>query len=517
MQSGWLTVSRKEKAARFFEDAIFVALVLIAASSAISTKGAAGVFRLAVLAWALGLLSQSLRAKPQPLTAALLAFLLLTAISTIFSQEPLLSWDRMKTVTLLGLAVLIGQNLSSLRRVRILLIVLLAFSLVTVFYTATQYAVGVGVEVVELPQNSPGSRAGLLPHDIVQKVNGASVHSPSDWLEAINAQPGGSGLRLTVLRGSQVTGSPSVRVELRITKEELAESGLAAKDAPLRQSRPIRVEGFFRHYFPYAEFLASSAVLFFALSFARQSKVSRILVLLGFVALSATMVLTLTRIVVLSFVIACVAVTIEVSSKRKWWIIAFVVLAFGLSGAWIASRRNVALFSSSDPGTQYRLLMWRDSIQMIRNHPWVGVGLDSVAGHWQRWDLEAYKRFPLKSHFHSTLIQFAVECGIFTALAWLFLLGNYFVFLRGLLKRLRHDTSWRRGLALGVYGAFLSSVLISMVQYNWGDAEVMMVFWFQMGLAIALHRLTATDLVQEPERIADPLQQSATGRKAVLG
>jgi len=497
-------VTRKAEATRFLEGAIFVSLVLIAASSAISTKGATGVFRVATLAWALGLLSRTFKLKPQPLTVALLAFLLLTTISTVFSQEPLLSWDRMKTVSTLGLALLVAQNLSSLRRVRVLLIVLLASSLVTVFYTAMQYAFGVGVEVIELPQNSPASRAGLLPRDIIQKVNGASVHSPSDWLQAINSQSGGSGLRLATRRGSQVTGSPSLPVELRITKEELAESGLVMTGAPLRQSKPIRVEGFFHHYFPYAEFLASSAALFFALSFARQSKVSRVLILLGFFAVSATLVLTLTRIVVLSLVVACVVMTIEASRKPKWWIIASVVLAFGVAGIWIASRRSLPLFSPNDPGTQYRLLMWRDSIHMVRQHPWVGVGLDSVAGHWQRWDLEAYKRFPLKSHFHSTLIQFAVECGIFTALAWLFLLGNYFVFLRALLKRLRHDTSWRRGLALGVYGGFLSSVLISMVQYNWGDAEVMMIFWFQMGLAIALHRLTATEVApQRPGTIAD--------------
>jgi len=156
---------------------------------------------------------------------------------------------------------------------------------------------------------------------------------------------------------------------------------------------------------------------------------------------------------------------------------------------WINQRRALTVFNTADPGTQYRLLMWRDSLKLIRAHPLVGVGLDSISGDWHRWDLEAYRRYPLHTHFHSTPIQFAVECGLPTLFAWLGLVIAYLVFLLRLARATRDKGWFAQGLALGILGEHVAFLLISLLQYSFGDAEAMVVFWFCMGLALALHRV----------------------------
>jgi hypothetical protein len=49
---------------------------------------------------------------------------------------------------------------------------------------------------------------------------------------------------------------------------------------------------------------------------------------------------------------------------------------------------------------------------------------------------------------------------------------------------------WEHGLALGLFGAVVGFLASGLVHYNFGDAEVVMVFWLLMGAALALDRLT---------------------------
>jgi hypothetical protein len=133
--------------------------------------------------------------------------------------------------------------------------------------------------------------------------------------------------------------------------------------------------------------------------------------------------------------------------------------------------------------------MWRDSVGMIRAHPVFGVGLDAVAGDWQRWNLEAYRRFGLHSHFHSTPIQIAVECGLPALAVWVWLLAGYALFLTRQRFALAEDDWFSRGVLLGGLSGLVGFVLTGFLQYNFGDAEAMVVFCLIMGMTFAVARL----------------------------
>jgi len=99
-------------------------------------------------------------------------------------------------------------------------------------------------------------------------------------------------------------------------------------------------------------------------------------------------------------------------------------------------------------------------------------------------------------HMHSNLLQIALERGVPALIVWLILLGLY---VRMLWRRIHIsdlDTEdFPRGLALGALGGTIGFFTSGLVHYNWGDSEVVTVFYFIMGLCLVVERTN--------QRIAD--------------
>jgi O-antigen ligase len=108
--------------------------------------------------------------------------------------------------------------------------------------------------------------------------------------------------------------------------------------------------------------------------------------------------------------------------------------------------------------------------------------------HWREWGMFDQGRQPW-GHLHSTPLQIAFERGVPALLVWAAWL---FVYVRVLWRELRRGAfgSWvERGLVLGALGGTVGFVAGGLVHYNFGDSEVVMVFYFVMGLALAAHEL----------------------------
>ena len=467
---------------------LFVVLAAVAVCAPLSTKGAVNAFRAATVIWLVLICVGRLKVRRQPLVLPLVLFLLFSGISTLLSSEPLLSWGRMRTVTLLFLAVLLTQVIRSLRQLKILVGLLLGACLISVLYTAGQYTVGIGVKPVAAT-SAGGSlgRFGLQKDDIIARVNGKRAWTPKQLLGMLDGLPANGGAQLLVAREAPLKYDTVSIAQGHALAQALRQPGMS-----LIAGHPLRAQGFLKHYFPYSEVLVLLGLLFWGLCLAGGAKLgARLLLGMAFLAITAAVALTLTRISLLSLLVGALLIALMRASRKN---VVLIMVGFVLIGAlgmhWVGKRRSLTLFDATDPGTEYRLLMWKGSLGLIRAHPIFGVGLDSVAGHWQRWDLEAYRRFPLKSHFHSTPIQLAVECGLPTLAVWLWLMAAYLLFLLRLRLEVRGRGWFAQGLALGILGGLVAFLLTALLQYNFGDAEAMVVFWFCMGLAFALHGIT---------------------------
>jgi O-antigen ligase len=479
--------SATHRRAGWLDAALFFCLNVFALCAPLATKGAVTAFRAALLVWLVKILVDGRKFHRQPLALPLLLFLLFTGASSIFSSEPLLSWGRMRGITDVIIAVLIGQNLKSLRQVKILVGLLFVACMASVAITAWQYTVGIGVELNPDGQAAVGLyQFGLLPGDIVQKVNGAAVHTPRQLFDRLDLSPMDSKVELTVARGA-----PIEHVQVAIGRKDALVGALKQRGMGLIRGRPLRAQGTLKHYFPYSEVMVLIGLVAWGLLVAPGAGIRlRFPLGLTFLLIAAVVVLTLTRISLASLLLGCFLISWKDASRKTRQVIsvAFFV-ALLLSMNWVQTHRAQKWLDLSDPGSQYRLLMWRDSLKLIRAHPLFGVGLDSVVGHPQRWDLEAYRRYALRSHFHSTPIQLAVECGLPALAAWLWLMGGYFRYLMRLSTSSRNLGWFPHGLASGILGGLVAVLLTATLQYNFGDAESMIVFWFLMGLAFALQSI----------------------------
>jgi hypothetical protein len=78
-------------------------------------------------------------------------------------------------------------------------------------------------------------------------------------------------------------------------------------------------------------------------------------------------------------------------------------------------------------------------------------------------------------------------------------MGGYLFFLLRLSTLSRGAGWFPQGLTSGILGGLLAVLVTSLLQYNFGDSEAMIVFWFLMGLAFALERILHNEMSTESD------------------
>src|SRR5262249_521878 len=145
---------------------------------------------------------------------------------------------------------------------------------------------------------------------------------------------------------------------------------------------------------------------------------------------------------------------------------------------WIEHSRGVQWIDRSDISVHFRLLMWEDGLRLIRQHPWFGVGMETVRVHWLEWNIRGFIQYHVQSHFHSTSLQIAVERGIPALLAWLWFSVGYVVMLARLIKRLRPVNEFGCAVASGLLAGFLAFSFTGFFHYNLGEEPMAMILFF---------------------------------------
>ncbi len=141
----------------------------------------------------------------------------------------------------------------------------------------------------------------------------------------------------------------------------------------------------------------------------------------------------------------------------------------------------------------FRYVCRRAGIEMIKAHPWFGLGPEGVKeafnkGEFKNWVPPDVPR-PLPTgwygHLHNIYIHYAAERGIPTMLALLWLLGQIlWNFWRGALA----SAGEIRGLLHGGVAVMLSMLIVGYYEVNLGDSEVLTVF---LGIVTAGYSLLA--------------------------
>ena len=432
-----------------------------------------------------------------PVDYLLLGFFVLSGVSGVFSYSPMVSIGKMRAASLFTIVYLVAQNVRSLRLVHMLALTLIGSCMLNVFWTAGQLIVGRGVKVHGVKAESPLAKAlfhtrtvkqptPIVDGDTVWEVDGKPIGNP-DELAAALAQGSGS----AKVRIYRVEWMP----ELEVPRGQLLAGSSAMEQLGIgswSRGRDWRATGFYGHWVTYAEVLQliASLALGLFLALPRKKSLSGLLLFVAVAGLVFALVMTVTRASWIGFAVS-VAVMLLMSVSRRTLLIAGACAIPLILGGLILlqQKRNVGLIDAQDQSTSWREMVWREGSQLLVSNPrhlLVGVGMDSIKGHWQEWGLFDNGRQPI-GHMHSNLLQIALERGMPALIVWLLLMA---VYARMLVRIIRAavDLPEARGVALGAFGGLAGFLVSGLVHYNWGDSEVVTVFYFVMGLSLVLER-----------------------------
>lgn len=484
-------------------------LFAFAASAPHSIAGAQIAWLIGLFLWVMRFLFRPRPRLPRtPIDYALFGFFILTVISSLFSYDQSVSIGKLRAASLFTIVYLVAGNVSSKRVLRLLALTLIASCMVNVFYTLGERVKGRGVRIEGVATNSPLKEAIFVREDKTEdptpiqsgdtllEVDGQPVHSPEqvlDDLEDLNDLSSNTSRDFALVKIYRVEWTPILKVPRgRSLSGATALEKLGA--VSWSRGREWRAAGFYGHYTTYAEALQLIASLALGLFIALRSKrgLSGALLLLALAGLGGALLLTVTRASWLAFLLsAFVIVLAGTRSRRTAIILAACALPVVLAGLFVLQRqRSVGFYDQKDQSITWRETVWREGFDLLRSKPrhlLVGVGMDSIKNHWREWGLFDNGRLPV-GHMHSTPLQLAVERGIPALLAWIAFIAVYALMLLRL-ARSRKVGDWiERGIVLGALGGLVGFVASGMVHYNFGDSEVVMIFYFITGLSLVVER-----------------------------
>ena len=432
-----------------------------------------------------------------PLDYALLGFFILSGISSIFSYSTVVSIGKMRAASLFTIVYLISQNVGSLRLVRLLALALIGSCMINVLLTAGQLAIGKGVKVEGVAAGSPLTKAvfrtrtvtqptPIVNGDTIWEVDGSPVGTPEELARAL-----ASGTPTAKVRIYRVEWMP----ELEIPRGQLL-SGNTVLDqlgiSSWSRGRDWRATGFYNHWVTYSEVLQLIASLALGLFLALKQKgtLTGVLLVLAVIGLVFALGMTVTRASWIGFAVSVVAMLLLSASRRTILIVGACAIPLVLASiVLLQQKRSIGFFDKKDQSTSWREMVWREGFQLLVSSPRhlvVGVGMDSIKGHWREWGLFDNGRQPI-GHMHSNLLQIALERGLPALIVWLILIGVYLRMLWRITRREGVD-NFARGIALGALGGVLGFFASGLVHYNWGDSEVVTVLYFIMGLSLIVER-----------------------------
>jgi hypothetical protein len=486
---------------RWLEYATIFWIVVLAVSAPHSIAATQIAWLCGMLCWVLRF---TVRPRPQlyrtPVDYPLLGFFILTGLTAFLSYAPMVSIGKLRAACLFTIAYLVSQNISSRTIVRFLALALVVSTMVNVGFTISERAIGRGMKVSGLAENSPLFLAGIRDTDTLLEVNGQKLSTPDQLAAALAPLPDGVSppAQVKLYRYEWIPIFKVPRGKLLPGTTALEQLGIAGWSS----GRDWRATGFFGHYTTYAEALQliASLTLGLFLCLKRKRSLAGILLLIALAGICISLILTVTRGTWLAFLISALLMVLVTARRRMIIMVALCALPLVLGGLFILhQKRNVGFFDQKDDSIRWRQTVQREGLQLLLSKPrhwFVGVGMDSIKTYARRWGLFDKGRLPI-GHMHSDYLQLALERGVPALLLWMTLMFIYGRVLWQTWRRQKITESnsaprgWiDRGIILGSLGGLIGFCTSGVVHYNWGDSEVVMIFYFLMGLSLVVARQT---------------------------
>ena len=417
-----------------------------------------------------------------PIDRPLMCFIALTIISSVLSVEPAESIPKLRNLTLFGVFYLIIANLRP-RGARWMIGLMIVSGLAGVGYSLMEKGLGRGMIITAIEDNSPLRKTYLQAGDVIWMIGRHRVDCVEEANRIIRESPTGATYTIEALRDGDPAPAPLV-----VTDEMKSQANPLGISVSGR-SRRFRVSGFSRHFITYAEQMQIFALLAYGLLLSNLKALRKgrsrawLWVSLSLAGLfSLALILTASRAVIASCILALLVVLGLLKERRAALLALAAVVAMGsISVYMLPAIRTARVAVFKDDSSERRFGYMRAGLRLIPHHPIFGVGMDSQKYHWKEWG------FPgdYITHAHSTPIQIAVDRGLPALGCYLWLMVMLFVMTwRGYKKSLPDGDNAGSGLILGAVAALIGFSASSLVNYNFGDSEPLLMLLSVVALAL---------------------------------
>ena len=427
-----------------------------------------------------------------------------TVVSAFLSSEPGISVAKLQASWCVLLFYLTRAMVTKRSALGLVIMLILSGS-AGVFYSAYDLLRGRGVVVESLSAASPLRQLEINPGDTIWRISGARVYSVANIDAALKSAPLDKPITVSVISQGEQVERPGVVLTSDVQKLA-SPSGLTGT---LRSHR-FRASGWTRHYETFSELLQMVAQLSLGIALANlrnhgTNKYFRV-ALPAAAILALGIVFTAMRTVLIAFTLGASLIawrSLRGVPKLVFTAALFLVIGFGAVAVWETRGQNA--LALGDPSSTLRVQVARVGISRIMLHPIFGHGMDAMHRHWNEWG------FPGKDmlHLHSTPLQIAFDRGLPMLGLWLWMMIAFWL------------QSWRfasdatdlsdtntYGVLLGTLGALTGFLASSVVNYNYGDSEVAMMFWWLMGICMVCGTRSSGETVKNSHRVSNVVKGS---------
>lgn len=225
-----------------------------------------------------------------------------------------------------------------------------------------------------------------------------------------------------------------------------------------------RITGTTAHVMTFSGILLPVSLLFIALTFSERRMFTTLVAMLSTFAL----VMTFTRGAWVGWLAGFATLVLLRAYRWTLLIVGALVLALVLSPLAVFGR-FVSMFDLQQSSNLDRIRMAQAGIEMIRDHPLLGLGAANVKEVYPLYRPPDAPRFRIP-HLHNNLIEIWAERGVLALFAYLLLIA---MFLRVCQVHLR-DRSEKRTFATAGIAIAVGLLFAGLFEFNFGDTEVLL-------------------------------------------
>jgi putative inorganic carbon (HCO3(-)) transporter len=138
-----------------------------------------------------------------------------------------------------------------------------------------------------------------------------------------------------------------------------------------------------------------------------------------------------------------------------------------------------------------RLAVYRNSFNMIKDHPFIGLGANTYMKNYKKYrEPVEYRNIVTKDYMyaHNNFLHMAAEIGLIGLSIFIWLLYKLFMECRNIYRKLEDD--YMKIVSLSLSACLIAFLVNGLTESSLYYSRVAIIFWYIMGLALALNKFT---------------------------